>query len=110
MQPFDIVYAGFDWKDCKDIRPWLIIEKTPDGSFNCFPISGQDYRGRGAFELDHNDPDFAQTGLTKSCYIHDESFFSLPPTSFKSRKGALTGQLLTRFLAHAGLSHLQTGK
>ena len=106
MNPFDIVYAEFRWKGCDDRRPWLIVESSPNGCFNCFPISGQDYTGY-AFRIDQDDPDFGATGLTKTCYIHDETFYSLPATSFRKAKGVLTGQLLARFLVHAGLKHLR---
>ena len=105
MQPFDIYLAEFEWKGCKDTRPWLIIEKTEDGYFNCFPISGQDYEN-ASFRLDSTDPDFPATGLTKACYIHDEKLYSLPPSSFRDHKGSLRGDLLARFLDAAGLSHL----
>jgi hypothetical protein len=106
MHPFDIFYAEFQWKGCNDRRPWLIVETVPNGCFNCFPISTQDYEGN-AFKLDQADSDFAATGLTKTCYIHDGPFYSLPATSFKKRKGVLTGQLLALFLDHAGLTHLK---
>ena len=102
MQPFDIAYATFTWKNCDDMRPWLVVECTPDGSCNCFPISGQDYGG-DAFKVDQGDPDFPATGLTKTCYIHDQRFYAVSITAFGKCKGVLTGQLLTRFLAHAGL-------
>ena len=106
MHPFDIFYAELQWKGCNDGRPWLIVEFTSDGCCNCFPISSQDYQGN-AFRLDQSDPDFAVTGLTKTCYIHDERFYALPESSFKKNKGVLKGQLLALFLNHAGLSHLK---
>ena len=106
MQPFDIFYAEFPWKGCNDRRPWLIVEANADGCFNCFPISGQDYGG-SVFKLDQADSGFAATGLAKTCYIHDEKFYSLPATSFSKHKGILTGQLLVGFLNYAGLSHLK---
>jgi len=105
MQPFEILLAEFEWKGCKDTRPWLVIEKTEEGHFNCFPISGQDYQSVG-FRLDSTDPDFPATGLRKTCYIHDETLYSLPPSSFRDHKGSLRGALLARFLDAAGLSHL----
>jgi len=105
MQPFEIFLAEFEWKGCKDTRPWLVIEKTEEEHFNCFPISGQDY-DNAAFRLDPADPDFPATGLTKMCYIHDEKLYSLPPSSFKDHKGTLRGDLLARFLDFAGLNHL----
>jgi hypothetical protein len=102
MQPFDIFFAEFQWKGCNDRRPWLIVELITDGCFDCFPISGQDYGGT-AFGLDQTHPDFAATGLSKSCFIHDERFYRLTSACLKRRKGVLTGQLLTLFLKHAGL-------
>jgi hypothetical protein len=107
MLPFEIFTAEFQWKGCKDVRPWLIVEQAPDGRcFNCFPISGEDYSG-GAFRLDQADKEFPATGLSKTCYIHDERFYSLPDASFRNRKGMLGGALLLRFLEAAGLEHLR---
>ncbi len=108
MKPFEIFIAEFSWKGCEDKRPWLIIEHAPNGHFNCFPISGEDY-GEGAFQLDQTDRDFGATGLSisKTCYIHDERFYRLPPQSFGRRRGTLGGNLLLRFLDAAGLNHLR---
>jgi hypothetical protein len=105
MQPFDIFTAEFLWKGCNDMRPWLVVEHAPTGGINCFPISGQDY-GQHAFRLDQSDPDFPATGLSKTCYIHDERLYCLPAASFQSRRGFLKGALLVRFLEAAGLEHL----
>lgn len=66
MQPFEIFTAKFHWKGCDDVRPYLIVEHTPNGCFNCFPISGEDYGDR-AFRLDETDQDFKATGLSKTC-------------------------------------------
>lgn len=105
MQPFEIHYAQYQWKDCKDERPWLVVEQVDGGRFNCFPISGGHYVA-SAFELDMADPSFAATGLAKTCYICDERFYSLAPTCFRTQKGVLQGGLLKRFLQFAGLEHL----
>jgi hypothetical protein len=105
MQPFDIFAANFPWKGCNDIRPWLIVEHLPDGEVNCLPISSQDY-GQRAFRLDQLEPDFAATGLSRTCFIHDEELLRLPAASFLNRKGLLRGDLLARFLKAAGLEHL----
>ena len=59
-----------------------------------------------AFRIDQDDPDFGAIGLTKTCYINDERFYSLPETSFGKHRGVLTGQLLARFVDNARLKHL----
>lgn len=105
MQVFQIFYGQMTWKGCPDRRPFLIVECDDEGVVRCFPISGECYQA-DAFFLDSNDPDFAATGLAKSCYIHDECFYELHCSALQEYKGVLQGDLLRRFLSSSGLADL----
>lgn len=102
MRPLEIFNAQFQWNDCNDERPWLLVEKRANGCWHCFPISGKDYGGN-EFKIEANDPHFAVTGLTKTCYIHHERFYEIPPSVFGKHRGALEGELLASFLRASGL-------
>jgi hypothetical protein len=102
MQPFDIFNATFPWNGCNDTRPWLVIEVRPDGLVDCFPISSQCYH-TDCFSLDQGHDDFAATGLTKNCYIHDTHIMSIPAADFGKRRGALAGELLNEFKEYSGI-------
>lgn len=102
MDQWEIHDAEIQWRNCPDRRPWLIIEVCNHGVCGCFPISGQDYNPRH-FELRIDDPDFAATGLAKTCYVYDEHIIEIRVDQFKRRRGQLEGNLLTRFRDYAGL-------
>lgn len=102
MRPYQIYYAKVIWHGCEDERPWLIVRDLGQGIFGCFPISGSCY-GRSCFPIDSAHPDFAATGLKKSCFIHDDVIIKLRAESLKRYKGELTGELLAEFLSFSGL-------
>ncbi len=102
MRPYEIYYARVVWNGCDDERPWVIVELRPNKKFGCFPISGQCYSG-SCFPIDASHTDFAATGLTKSCFVHDDWIIELDASAFSRLKGELTGQLLDDFLAFTGL-------
>jgi hypothetical protein len=77
MGPFEIWDAEWQWQDCADRRPWLIVPQRKRGLYACFPFSGSAYEG-SCFEVSADDPDFPPTGLAKGCFIHDRHIFELP--------------------------------
>lgn len=103
MQPFEISYGKKIWKDCEDERPWLVVEQHLSGIYRCFPISGQCYQGHYCFELQQGHPDFAATGLSKTCFVLYESFIELEQSEFTRKKGSLQGALLAAFREEAGV-------
>jgi hypothetical protein len=103
MKRFDIYDAQVIWNACPDRRPWLIVEIIAPGAIlGCFPISGQNYRGSG-FYIPMDDPDFAATGLKKSCYILDEAIIELTSKNLIRRRGHLENDLLKRFRKFSGI-------
>lgn len=103
MRRFDIYNAAVEWKDCRDDRPWLVVELRCGGEVAaCFPFSGEDYTGI-SFPVHSSHADFEATGLAKSCYIYDESFVELSTSSLTRFRGKLAGALLASFREHAGL-------
>ena len=102
MQPFDIYQAAHRWLNCDDARPWLIVEVRAQGVYGSFPISGQCYGGN-CFEISSSHENFAATGLSKSCFIHDQYIVELRANQFLRRRGALTGSMLAEFRRFAGL-------
>lgn len=102
MRPYEIYNATFMWRNCADMRPWLIIGPDMDGLIDCFPISGENYYG-SCYELNIGHPDFAATGLTKSCYVHYVSNVQVPKTAFAKRRGELKGDMLASFIEASGL-------
>ncbi len=102
MDPFEIHYARFEWKGCIDERPWLLVQRYGSAFWDCFPISGQVY-GDFYFEIRSNHPDFATTGLTKSCFVFYERFYQVPTAAILRPKGRLGGELLREFRAVAGV-------
>lgn len=103
MNRFDIHDGVHPFGNCRDRRPWLIVDVLGDGKCNCFPISGENYSDKG-FPIPREHPDFAATGLKKSCFIHDETKFCLSSDEIKARRGVLSGSLLHAFCEYAGLS------
>ena len=99
--PFDIYLAKVNWKDCADARPWLVIAVNADETVLAFPISGACYQGP-CFEIDEHH--CRQCGLTKTSYIHDVRLYVLRPGELVKYQGKLEGELLRRFLAHAGIA------
>ena len=102
MQPWEIWWGQTRWKDCADRRPWLIVDCRPDDAFGCFPISTKSY-GDPAFELSADHPDFAATGLKRTCFIHDLHIIELHAAELHKRSGTLGGQLRDQFRAYADL-------
>ena len=102
MGPYNIYNATVVWKDCADMRPWIIIGDCVGEEWECFPITGQSY-GSCNFELSPSHEGFAQTGLSKLCYIHYTSVVMVPQASFKKYRGTLDGSLLDAFISEAGL-------
>jgi hypothetical protein len=102
MQVWEIYNAIEPWHGCADMRPWLVVEVRPFGLYGCFPFSSECYGG-SCFEISHSHPDFAATGLTKSCFIQDSHIIELSSQRFSRRRGALTGRLLADFRAFSGL-------
>ena len=103
MDLYNIYNAGFEWKNCEDVRPWIIIGPRIGECMDCFPISGHCYDGFDCFELDPNDPNFAATGLTKRCFVHYTSIVQLPIGNFHAKRGALENQMLHDFINESGL-------
>jgi hypothetical protein len=101
MGPFEIFNAVRTWKNCPDMRPWLIVDVRANGVFGCFPISGECYEG-GCFVIGSNHPDFPATGLTKTSYVDDQKIVELGIGEFKKRRGQLVNELLREFRAFAG--------
>jgi len=102
MRPFEIHYARFEWKGCLDERPWLLVQRFGASFWDCFPISGRLYSDY-SFEIRADDPEFADTGLTKSCFLFYEHLYQVPDASIRRHKGRLTGDLLHRFRAVSGV-------
>jgi hypothetical protein len=102
MERFEIYSASQVFKGCSDDRPWIIVDLRPNGVYGCFPIAGEDY-GDPSFFIDAQDPDFAATGLTKSCHILDKSIFELKAEQFKRYRGRLENKLLAEFREYSGL-------
>ena len=94
MRPYEIYYARHRWRRCDDPRPWIIVECRQDTLLACFPISAECYDG-DCFLLHGAHPDFPATGLAKDSYIHDKYLIELRPEELRSRKGELTGKLLS---------------
>jgi len=103
MQPFEIHLARQRWLNCDDARPWLIIRVLASGDCECFPISGVSYGGASCFPISTSDPDFAVTGLSKDCFVHDSRLYLLRPGQFLKLRGSLTGSLLAEFRRYAGV-------
>ena len=102
MQPYEIFNAAFMWRNCNDMRPWLIVQLRPNGLLGCLPISSECYQG-SCFPLPKSHPDFPATGLTKSCYITDDHIYDLSVEAFRNRRGELRGELLKEFREFSGL-------
>lgn len=109
MNPFDIYAFTYRWKTSSDRRPWLILEQR-GALWGCFPFSTKVYSGH-AVEIDENHPDFPATGLTRSCYLHDDTMVDVPADVIQGagarRKGHLENELLDYVLAETGLEHLR---
>ena len=101
-KPYEIYRAKHQWGNCNDARPWLVVDQRSNGIYGCFPIASRCYQGN-CFYVDSNHADFGRTGLSKSCYIHDESIVELPLVEFQQFKGQLEGTLLAEFKKYAGL-------
>jgi hypothetical protein len=102
MDRFEIYDAVYPFHDCKDRRPWLVVTALGGDRFHCFPISGQDYDGRG-FEILSDHPDFADTGLNRNCFVHDAKLFELASDDFRKLRGKLGGSLLKEFCDFSGI-------
>lgn len=102
MKRFEIYNAQVEWNHCRDLRPWMIVELRSNGLVAAFPIAGQCY-GHHCFLIERNHPDFAATGLTKSCFVHDSHLFEIALSAIQKKRGALQGQLLRDFCDYAGL-------
>ena len=77
MNRFEIYRLEFTYGDCTDSRPvvvvspeWYIGDASRDDILVA-PISGQMdmYDGHRHFLIHETHPDFAQTGLRKTCYV-----------------------------------------
>lgn len=101
MQPFEIHYARFQWKDSEDERPWLVIDYRSN-SYGAFPLSSHCYNGVDCFWIDPDHPDFASTNLRKGGYVHYTSIFDLPASCFRRCVGKMTGNMLADFCREAG--------
>jgi hypothetical protein len=55
------------------------------------------------FTLAVSEPDFAATGLSKTCHILDERIYELRANQFGRRRGCLAGELLRAFREYSGL-------
>src|SRR5689334_20308273 len=102
MQRFDIRNAEVTWNGCADMRPWLIVELRSAELVGCFPVASQCYDGT-CFPIDSDHPDFAATGLTKSCFIHDTHIIEVSIARIARHRGCLQGQLLADFMEFSGL-------
>jgi hypothetical protein len=102
MGPFEIFNAVHSWNNCRDMRPWLIVELRDNHTLGCFPISGECYDGN-CFWISASHADFPATGLSNGSYVHDRYIIELDVSQFADRRGALSGALLDEFLAYSGL-------
>ena len=102
MLPFEIHDAAHPFNKCNDRRPWLVVDVREGGVFGCFPISGECYSG-SRFQLSCEHPDFATTGLNKTCYILDDRIYEIETGEFAKYRGRLAGDLRVSFLDYAGL-------
>ena len=96
MRRFEIHNATHTWRQCADLRPWLVVDVLTSGAALCFPISGQKF-GSQNFELNVAHPDFPRTGLTKSCFVAYGALFEIRAATFARRRGELAGSLLDEF-------------
>ena len=103
MQRFDIYNAQTQWNGCSDVRPWLIVEIGSAELLGCFPIASQCYGGN-CFPIECGDPDFAASGLSKSCFIHDSHIIEISAGQIGRYCGRLQRQLLADFLEFSGLT------
>ena len=103
--PYQIVWAKLDWKNCPDERPWLLIDIRCGGErYGAFPISSKDYRSGGhRILLPENHKDFSETGLKEKSYIYDENIFDIGDDEIRRPCGLLVGDLLAEFKLEAGL-------
>lgn len=102
MRPFDIYDAVFTWRGCADMRPWLLLSAPSGGVLRCLPIASECY-GASCFQMMKEDPDFAATGLKKSCHIIDSYVYQLAMGDLRRRRGELNGDLRRRFRQFSGL-------
>ena len=103
MNPFEIHDAEHPFGKCSDRRPWLIVDRRENETYGCFPIASQHYDDHH-FSLNREHPNFAATGLSKSCFVLDERIFEIPAGCFQRHRGRLTGDLLADFCKYADLS------
>jgi len=107
MRPFEIYRLKVAWRNCEDARPWIVVQTRPNATFGCFPISSQCY-GQDCFPLDMSHPDFAFTGLTRSCFVICTTVYDLHEDQFSvdgtlQLKGELLGEFLRDFRKFAGV-------
>ncbi len=98
----EIYLARFAWKNCEDIRPWVVVQVFANGDLGCIPVSSHCYHGQ-CYQISAEHPDFKATGLTKTCHVHYDSIIMLQPSNVVRHKGTIRGQMLIEFLDAAGL-------
>lgn len=101
MNRWDIYNATLNWKNCPDMRPWLIVGQKIGSNWECLPITGVCY-GNNHFQIDSVHPLFGLTGLSKTCFIVYTSIVMVPESSFDRYRGKLANELLDAFKSEAG--------
>ena len=104
MQLFEVYNAKYTWMNCDDTRPWIVVDMSiaQDGLIGCFPLSGQCYYG-DCFLVEQRHDDFPYTGLSKSCYVHDQRVLDLPFECFSLKRGDFRNNLLLDFRRYSGI-------
>jgi len=97
-QPYEIHFAIVRLNESGDQRPCVIIDPPQDNTVAVLLISGQldSFNSAEHFLISANHPDFAATGLSKSCYVLSR-VVDVPTSQLTKMKGALTGDLLKEF-------------
>jgi len=97
---FDVYQVELVLGYSTDARPCIIIDVAADGSVWVGPLSSAMdlYRGPPQdFLLPEECPGFAETGLTKTCYVIGDKFRQVPRDRLIRRRGRLTGDLAAGF-------------
>lgn len=101
MRRFEIYNVKFEWRNCIDHRPVVVIapqwyiDNLPRQDVLVAPLSSaidiQDTRRHYVVESEH--PDFAETGLKKTCYVAVDYITSMPRTELGKCVGELSSPL-----------------
>ncbi len=98
-EPLEIYQARARWGHSTDPRPCIVLDPPVGDTVTVALISSEMdlYSPSMHFRMDKEHPDFAASGLNKTCYVAGDMIREIKIANLLRRRGRLEGELAAAF-------------